>query len=523
MRLQREGKRLSQEEERLAEQRELTDREETILDEEQRRTESSIKAQTEEESETKQALTAQINDLGAEIMALERLVAEKKHEERRLRGSLEEVEARIVSVSRKFEKQLGRIGDKKEAVLSARSELQLEELTLETERACHARNAEEAAAARQDWEAWAEDIEKDCTLAGILGDALSYVLREEVFDVGGAAGEGADAEEGQLRVELEGQLRELGARQADLTAKREAAQTQYLADRAEAVDLTAQLPQLEVDKKAHAGARRFKEAGVVSKEIKDKTARKEVLDVEAGASDANLVALSGDLAEMDAKLGALRQQLVDLDRQNDAVLLNRFLRYEKTLQVRFLDRLQDENLAVTSGHQVMVEFRAKALLLLGTEVAVLRENIELLRAKHSQQPLSEEAFEVSLEVEEAVEEGAVAPVEEGADAAMDDVTVPDAESSTAVDVAVGSAGGDVVEEDPVEEVHATAEVEAPEADAEAEAEAEAGAGADTDEGVNKGAAREAQEAQARAWRVELDRLEYEIEEATGDEDYDKVG
>jgi hypothetical protein len=108
----REETRLRQEESRLQIQREHMDKEESILAEETSITELSIRyelqlslehclfifimhrEQTEAEQSTKSSLTARIVEVGNEITALERQLLEKRQEEKKLRSSLDDVDAR---------------------------------------------------------------------------------------------------------------------------------------------------------------------------------------------------------------------------------------------------------------------------------------------------------------------------------------------------------------------------------------------------------------------------------------------
>ena len=139
-----------------------------------------IKLQTEEEEGVKSSLLTSISAISSEIMALERLLVEKRHEERKLRNSLEEVDLRIGGIRKKYQKQLVRIQDKKENLLSSRSELQQEQVSLESERECHRREVQEAEELSRRWDDCCAGIDSSCKHIQLLCDALEYMKRERV-------------------------------------------------------------------------------------------------------------------------------------------------------------------------------------------------------------------------------------------------------------------------------------------------------------------------------------------------------
>lgn len=111
--LAREGARLVSEEQRAALEIAQVKREEHSLFEECEITENAIKDQTSLELETKNELAGKIDAVSAEIKELEKVLADKKAEDRKHRAELDAVEARILSVRKKYDRKLSRLEDRK--------------------------------------------------------------------------------------------------------------------------------------------------------------------------------------------------------------------------------------------------------------------------------------------------------------------------------------------------------------------------------------------------------------------------
>lgn len=141
-------------------------------------------------------------DIRAEISALERQLAEKKLEEKKLKSNLEEVESRIVSVRKKFDRQLARLADKREGLLSTRSEIQQESMHLEVERAALDRELAEADSLAQRMRSWNASVSLVSDLIQYVEKVLTYFRENQIYALATLSSNASDAAHNDDRTRL---------------------------------------------------------------------------------------------------------------------------------------------------------------------------------------------------------------------------------------------------------------------------------------------------------------------------------
>jgi len=283
------AERLQTEEHRLQlEQRHLA-RDCDALEEESAATEAAIASQLGPAGEARDALKHQCATLDDEVSELERQLAAKRAAAQTAHAELAAAEAAVSDVRKRFDRQLSRIADRRAALDATRRECCQEESSLEADRQrLSAETAAEEKAAREA-ESWTKVIDAELSVGLLLQAALEdtpgWQGREQgqQGSGGGAVGHawGVDP---ALRTELAEALLALQA------ATSVSSEVQLALDALveESASLTEQLPKLEAEKKAHAAARRFKEAAQSSKDHKAMSARKEEVDAAMGEAKARL-------------------------------------------------------------------------------------------------------------------------------------------------------------------------------------------------------------------------------------------
>ena len=280
-----QAERLDKEEERLALEAKHLARDQEALAEEVATTEAAIATQLGGVSEARDALQSQCRALDAEVAALEAALAAKRDEARAAHAELSAAEGAIGDVRRRYDRQLQRIADRRAALDGTSAECEAEAAAMRAERQRLAAEAAAAEAEEQRAAAWRRGLGAELAVGALLGAALDQAPGWRDGASTGAVG-GAEADPSlQASVDPALRLAVSEAAQALAQAQAEAGEMQAVLDLlgAEARELEDRAPKVEAEKKAHAAARRFKEAAASAKEHKDLCARLD--EVSAAASD----------------------------------------------------------------------------------------------------------------------------------------------------------------------------------------------------------------------------------------------
>jgi chromosome segregation ATPase len=337
--------RITAELERIGLEKGHFEREETALSSDSERTEEAIRSQTGDLSERKLELQRAVGGVEEEIRALQEQLAAKMAERSSLSADLDQVEGRIGEVRKKYDRQLHRIADRQAALRQSKQEcLQEEGAVLADQAALCAQSAKDNEAAQQVLE-WAVALELDTTvldafLANLSATAQSASQIASISSLEAAGGDdGAEA----LRKNLEAILFLTTKKHAvvgELRARCDALLT-------ESRRLGEQIPQLEAEKKAHAAAKRFKEAAAVAKDLKDVQSAKEIVDAKVTSAETSIAHTLGEIDQLAAQQVAAETQLAEAQRKRDVDRFDNLLVRAK--EVRGLQTLVRKHARATAA------------------------------------------------------------------------------------------------------------------------------------------------------------------------------
>ena len=361
-----EDTRLRAEENRIAMEKKHVDKEEEVLSEESRVTEDAINDQTVDVTTAKADLDLRLFDVLSEIQVLEKRITAKKLEETQLRSEIDIIDARVHEVRRKYERQLLRIQSKQESLRITKSEWEQENFIL-----------------KQDREALVEDIKKSSNslirmkeiLQGIGVDEEIISLVKSTFTTSVSYFQGKNIEDLDSKsLEMKDKISNLrNALQLIVTEK---AQNESLLENLfqEEKEIEEKLPKLELDKKTHAAARRFKDAGSVAKEMKDLMTRSEEISVERQTLRDAADSADFKAREIQEELENYLSQLKDSEKENDIAGYKSLLSHIRKFQ-RVKDIISEKKISNLS----LVE---PTLMMLDSEISDMSREASDIKLKY---------------------------------------------------------------------------------------------------------------------------------------------
>jgi hypothetical protein len=305
-----EDSRVRAEEERVQLEQKHVQREDESLSEEAAVINSHITGQTESLTVTKLSLEARLNTTLGEIAELELALAAKKAEEIELRDELKKTDTGITEVRRKYERQLQRIHDRKNAVAAARDECAKEVLTIHNQRSVLDVELAEFNASETASVQWSEISGKDVHHVAEFVNVMNEVLR---MDSTSGPTLTSDSQTSELRVHVSEASTALAAATAELVAAESKVTILVL----ETQEITEKLPLLENEKKNHAALKRFKEAAAVAKDIKQFTVRKEEIDAELEACRLTIDVVKSTVQDREEALQNAKNVLKAAEKDSD--------------------------------------------------------------------------------------------------------------------------------------------------------------------------------------------------------------
>lgn len=287
--------RLRAETERISLEMKHVERDEESLAEETRITEDAIESQSGELMSSKLELESTLFGLSHEITELENLLAKKKSEEKRFRAELDSINNRINEVRKKYDRQLQRLVDRRDMVMKTKAECQEEAMALELESQRYNQQKEASMSILDSVANWIRHVDREISIGEKFASAISLIWSDEDSNVASTISP------------IENQrIRELEITAARTSSLYESARSHYdhllkesdvLAN--EIMEIDEKLPKLEAEKKTHAALKRFKEAGIVAKDIKTFTTLKEEHEI-------RIQSISSEISDLDASLVALK-------------------------------------------------------------------------------------------------------------------------------------------------------------------------------------------------------------------------
>ena len=485
-----ERDRLDTEAARLALKTDKVRRDEERLAEENTVVEADIASQLGDVQVRRNELEIKRFSLLSEIKELERQLQIKRDEEAANVASAAELDVQIDSVRSGFERQLVLLKDRRTRIEHTREECSNDEADIARGESQLDAEALRLAGLREDSDAWSTALAGELALAKVVqaADLLAPGAAPAPADDGSADPERSQNGTAALHEELAEASMQLGLA---LQEEQKHADN-LLALETEGKDIDDRLPKIETEKKAHAAARRFKEAGAAAKDMQALQTRKDALAAEVTMAIESVETGREAVRAATERREAAMRTLQEVQRSTD---IARYIQLQK--QKLYLDGVLSEVENVTVDMMnVSLQVRSPAAVLVRAALDALKFEMEAILEVHS---LSESDI-CGLDQNRGASDTAGI----NSSQSVVDTEMQDEDASAAVAVAEA-------------ETEADAETEA-EAEAEAEAEVETDA-ADADA---EAAIREARISAAVEVLARVDAVTARIDEAVSAEDFEQA-
>eukprot|EP01038_Epipyxis_sp_PR26KG_P010494 gene10494-14105_t len=336
LRFEVEEARLRAEYDRITMEKSHIEREEEALSNDIKVTDEAIRSQSGDFYNKRSEIEITVFAVQAEIRQLEEQLALKRNEETRLLKDVQLIDSRINEVKKKYDRQLSRIQDRKEALNITKEECLQEESLLKSEQDSFQNEQKNALHDSMGITKFIKGMEIDLSVLEIVGGlnlkenkeqmtSVICLLLENDNNVFIENENGNDSELIRLTETMHSiiaELQHLNTSVKDLDDEVE--NCLY-----ETKVILENIPKLEIDKKSHATAKRFKEAAAVAKEIKDLSSRKEELDGQIESIQIKKESHIKLISETDEKLLQISEKLNVARKSQD---LKRFDNIFKQLQ-----------------------------------------------------------------------------------------------------------------------------------------------------------------------------------------------
>ena len=345
------------------------------LNSEKGRIESSIADQCKVELEEEGQLMHRKGVIDLEIEALRKQLQEKEDESEEICQALERTRNDIDVVRSRFSRQLQRINAREQALAKSKSEIESDRKILDEQREGFEDRKQELDKEIEDYNARVSAVERELKIATILTKTLES--RERKRTEVQSKKESQRARLADLREHVcmaEQQSRILAQQQSD-------AQVQIAAKRSLVNSAELSVPRLEQEKKSAAAQRNFKEAGRLSKELKQLIADKEAATEELVALENEAQSFESTLKEQLAKK---REKEVELDAlQRDIDIENLHELWKQELEIsRSLRKVRKCSNVDANSSPRRSTFQDAATMLLKAELDVCATESDELQKKH---------------------------------------------------------------------------------------------------------------------------------------------
>lgn len=324
-RLEDDDLRISAEEERVDMERSGVAREESALDEERREIEGVILSQTIEVEKDREDIEMKLMGVTAEIKNLEKLLQQKKEQEKELKQQLGVVEEKIGVVRKKYERRLQRIHERVIDLTSDNEACKKEEAIIHEQRKIYNDDKSKVENTEKDIQNWLYWMQNEVEITTRLKSSLDLIYIPTITE------NSSELQHEDLVVLKEKvSIAETDVNIAISAVKSAKDMVGNLMD--EDQDIIEKLPILEAEKKAHATNKRFKEAGNVAKTIKTLTTRKEEI---AELLQQSSSTISNAEQELEVQKKILDEALVNLrsaEKSADILTFNSLLLKAKELR-----------------------------------------------------------------------------------------------------------------------------------------------------------------------------------------------
>ncbi|CAM9748602.1 unnamed protein product [Chrysoparadoxa australica] len=369
-RCEAEGRRIVEEQERLAIELGHVRREEEHLREEVEEAEAAISAQAKADIEEKERLQGVRSGLEKDIARLMEELDLKRQALVEAEQGLVAADAGILKVKAKYDRQLARLKEREKLTQVSKADCEAEAAALELSRQKQSALQAEAQAGQQ-------QFEDDLNIAGSELAAAKLLEGALTAHWGDSAAKGSKAGGGRALGELQARvvavMEEVEALKQDV-AKSEARQVQLAEERSV---LSRSLPQLELAKKAAAAAKDYKEAASISKQVKSVVSRQDEIAAEIEETKsciARITSAGGKLPRKQEELEGHRQKVLELSKVTQQAHYLQLT--DKIAQLRRTQRKIEATCKPAS------ELRACADLLLEMELSAMGAEAAELEARY---------------------------------------------------------------------------------------------------------------------------------------------
>jgi hypothetical protein len=413
-----EERRLRSEAERIALARSHVDEEDEALQEHLKETETAISAQVSDATEQKEKLDQQLSVVLTAIDDLEKQLLLKREQARELTIELAQAEGSITEVRRKFQRQLQHIDDRRKQVASIQEVCVGDADALDGKWAVLRSGMAAAEAARQERDSLRNNLRSSIDSIAAVHDALLLHPSGTTCESSSSNEKNdPDGDSERLRHELVEvssllSLAGIGHRDAVESLRRLSS---------DLVHAQEAIISLERDKKAHAAAKRFREAAVAAKDEKTSLDRKEELEQLVVERTKDASERSRDVENLAQKQNTLKRQLEETKRTTESSRLSLIAARADSLSL-LCDQLRSRNSGGgIDGHAVESPVARAMLRMLETELSLLDLEADgirrrIVRNEETQHEVKVEAPSTQiLEVEVASSTHAVSDVDIVAD------------------------------------------------------------------------------------------------------------
>jgi len=370
-----EETRLETEEERISMEEAHAEREKTGIEGELKTTEAAIEQQTSSVLDQKRDLECDLLGLNEEIDRVEAELRVKMASRDQVQADLSAKEKTIGDVRSKYDRQLQRIKARQEDVDKTCFECKEERDAITAARELHENDTAETRDMQRKLNDWLAGVDSEADVAELFAGVLESYGGEEVECAPSEEGCAASVE----RAEIAGEMREAGAALEEATKTKEDCQDRMTVLAAEMRDVDEKLPKLEAEKKAHAAARRFKDAAASAAALKTFTSREEEIGLESEILSGNLAGMDEDVDVCRARLAAATKRLNATEKMSDIARLEHLLRRVAVLKKAdaSVGRVAD-----SSGGLMALALAGPSGAFIAAEMATHEAAAVALRAKH---------------------------------------------------------------------------------------------------------------------------------------------
>lgn len=316
---EREDSRLKAEEERISLEQKHVEKAEEVLEEELRTTEDAIQSQSGDAVAQETDMAEKLTLVAMEIDALEAQLASKREEEKKLKVEMNAIQSKVFEVRKKYDRQLKNIKERKEVIEINKYECQKEKSLLDNERASLDKDIQRVSTLIEEMDMHEKSVSFDMQIIEILQQIQNHSVISERAP--------AMNEEFKLALtEASMAISDAINQQTALTKKVELLGL-------ENKDIDDRIPKLESEKKAHAAAKRFKEAASVAKDIQALKSKQEENSKEIDEITAEIPKHADTIFALRQKEVEAKANLLAAQKDEDIIRFNKLQKRIKEFQV----------------------------------------------------------------------------------------------------------------------------------------------------------------------------------------------